>query len=163
MTRTNPWRTNGIHFSKFRFSFSRPGGNVRVSLTAMEESEWRIRFGKCRIRARCVPLLTILAVLSACARNYPSAPPAQPSRGQAPVPTVTLTASPGSIVRGQTAVLSWSSTHATSVNLAPGGGGGPAGSMAVRPAFTTTYFVTATGPGGTATSSATVVVRDPIK
>jgi hypothetical protein len=77
------------------------------------------------------------------------APPASPS--------VALSASPASAQAGQRVMLTWSSTNATSITLEPSGGPVAAqGSTTVRPSQSTTYTVTATGPGGSAHASAQV-------
>ncbi len=80
--------------------------------------------------------------------------------GQAPPPTVTLSASPPSIDRGQSTTLTWSSTNAESAEITPDIGGVPtSGTRKVSPNVTTTYRITATGADGqTATASATVTV-----
>jgi hypothetical protein len=77
------------------------------------------------------------------------APPASPS--------VALRASPASAQAGQQVTLTWSSTKATSITLEPSVGSVAAqGSTTVRPSQSTTYTVTATGPGGQAHASAQV-------
>ena len=80
--------------------------------------------------------------------------------GQAPPPTVTLSASPTTIDRGQSTMLTWSSTNAESAEITPDIGGVPtSGTRKVSPNVTTTYRITATGADGqTATASATVTV-----
>jgi OmpA-OmpF porin, OOP family len=76
--------------------------------------------------------------------------------------TVTLSANPATIVQGQCATLTWSSTNATGVSLAPGVGSvDPSGSRQVCPASTTQYTIAATGPGGRGTAAATVAVTPP--
>ncbi len=84
---------------------------------------------------------------------------AQVSATPQALPTVSLTASPSSIAYGATSSLSWSSTNSTSCTSAGGGGTGTAGTF-TTPALTATtiYTVTCTGPGGTASQSATVTV-----
>lgn len=74
-------------------------------------------------------------------------------------PTITLSAQPTSITSGSTAVLSWTTTNATSVTIPGVGTYGASGSANVTPTATTTYTATATGAGGTANSSATVTVQ----
>ncbi len=77
-------------------------------------------------------------------------------------PTVNLTANPGTIDKGGCATLAWSTTNATGASLDQGiGGVGTSGERQVCPSDTTTYTMTATGEGGTATSSATVNVVQP--
>jgi outer membrane protein OmpA-like peptidoglycan-associated protein len=79
-----------------------------------------------------------------------------------PVPTVSLSASPTGVQRGQCATLSWTSTSATGAALDQGiGSVAPSGSREVCPGSTTSYRLTATGPGGTQTASATVGVTEP--
>ncbi len=80
--------------------------------------------------------------------------------GQAPPPTVTLSASPNSIDQGQSTTLTWSSTSAESAEITPGIGMVPtSGSRKVSPNVTTTYRITVTGADGqTATASVTVTV-----
>ena len=72
------------------------------------------------------------------------------------------TASPMNIVAGESSTLSWQTSNATSVTITPGVG--PVannGSVAVMPAQTTTYTITATGvpgPGLSATDTCSVAV-----
>jgi hypothetical protein len=78
---------------------------------------------------------------------------------QNPPPTISFKAQPNTIKIGASAVLSWTTTYATSVNIA-GLGSFPAnGSTDVKPTTTTTYAATADGAGGTAKASTTVTVE----
>jgi len=70
-------------------------------------------------------------------------------------PTVTLTASPTSITAGQSSILAWTSTGATSCS---GIGTATTGTITVSPTATTAYVITCTGTGGSATQTATVTV-----
>jgi peptidoglycan-associated lipoprotein len=75
---------------------------------------------------------------------------------------VTLSASPTSINSGQSSTLSWSSTNATDLDIQPGVGKvSPQGSTQVSPTESTTYTITASGPGGSATQTAHVDVTAP--
>jgi acid phosphatase len=78
---------------------------------------------------------------------------------QNPPPTISFNAKPNTIVVGATAVLSWTTTNATSVNIAGLGSFPPNGSTNVTPTATTTYNASAQGAGGTANSSTTVTVQ----
>ncbi len=79
-----------------------------------------------------------------------------------PAPTCNLTATPSTVVKGASTVLSWSSTNAKECDLQPGIGAVPAsGSRTVTPDATTNYLITCTGDGGSATSSATAQVTMP--
>jgi peptidoglycan-associated lipoprotein len=71
---------------------------------------------------------------------------------------VTLQAAPTFIEQGQSSQLTWSSTNATKVVL----GGeivAPEGSKQVQPAQSTTYSITASGPGGDAATSVRITVN----
>ena len=76
-----------------------------------------------------------------------------------PIPTVSVSASPSSIAYGATSVIAWSSTDSTSCTSSGGGGTGITGSF-TTPALTTTttYTVSCTGPGGTASQGTTVTI-----
>jgi serine/threonine protein kinase len=99
------------------------------------------------------------------------APTATPTRTPTATPTPTPTeppppqvpyfqASPSSITEGECTTLEWGGvTGASAVQIDQGiGGVGTPGSRQVCPATTTTYVLTATGPGGATTASATVTV-----
>ena len=76
------------------------------------------------------------------------------------VPTVTLSASPTSIPSSESSTLAWTSTNATSCSGTGKGfsPSGTSGSLAVSPKVTTTYDITCTGAGGSASQSAKVTV-----
>ncbi len=109
-----------------------------------------------------------VAALSGCSKkvapkaamNLTSSPPAAPP-APVPSPTITLSASPDPIARGASTTLTWSTTHANSVDISGIGTVSDSGSRSVTPAESTTYTATATGPGGTATASARVTVMAP--
>lgn len=73
-------------------------------------------------------------------------------------PTVNLTASPDSINAGQSSVLSWASTNASSCSAPWTSSAITSGSQSVSPATTTTYSITCSGVGGSASTSVTVSV-----
>jgi len=75
-------------------------------------------------------------------------PPPTPAPAPAPAqPTVTLSADPTSINKGDSSTLSWNSTNATQLTIAPEVGTVSAeGSAKVTPADSTTYTITASGP-----------------
>jgi len=83
-----------------------------------------------------------------------------PTPTPTPAPAIQFSASPTSIAAGQSSILSWSTTNATSVDIEPGVGVmGPSGSVRVTPSSSTTYTATATGSGGNSSSAATVTVQ----
>jgi regulation of enolase protein 1 (concanavalin A-like superfamily) len=76
-------------------------------------------------------------------------------------PTVSLTATPLSVASGATTQLSWTSTNATSCTASGGWSGSQATSgSATSSALTTstTFTLTCTGPGGSASDSKTVTI-----
>jgi peptidoglycan-associated lipoprotein len=111
-------------------------------------------------------LFTALAaavLIVGCAKKQPQPPPPPPPPPPpAAAPTVTLSADPTSINKGESSTLSWTSTNATSVSVAPEVGAVTAeGSTKVSPADSTTYTIIATGPGGSANATARVTVNAP--
>src|ERR1700733_249295 len=109
-------------------------------------------------------LLAILALSAACKKPAPQAPPPPPPPPAAPPakPTANLQASSNIIQRGESVTLTWSSTNATSLTLAPGVGNVSAeGTQRVTPTNSTDYTLTATGPGGSADSSVHITVSAP--
>lgn len=103
------------------------------------------------------------AVLAVGCKKPPEPPPPPPAPAPAPArPTVTLQANPTAVKKGETSTLSWSSTNATSLTIAPAVGAvAPEGSTKVTPDDTTTYTITASGPGGSADASVQVTVEAP--
>src|SRR3989337_1945387 len=86
-------------------------------------------------------MLLLLVFAGACRRQPPPPPP--------PAPSVSLTAEPSSIERGQSATLRWSSQNVTDMDLQPGiGRVDPQGTRSVSPTDSTTYTLTGRGPGG---------------
>jgi peptidoglycan-associated lipoprotein len=110
-------------------------------------------------------LVTLAAVIFAfgCGKKNVATPPTPTTTTPPPAtPTVTLQASPSSINKGDSATLSWNSTDATQLTIAPEVGAVTAqGSTKVTPSATTTYTITATGPGGSANASTSVTVNTP--
>jgi outer membrane protein OmpA-like peptidoglycan-associated protein len=74
-------------------------------------------------------------------------------------PTIIFNVSQESIVSGQFATLSWITTNATEVEIEGLGVVSAKGSMKVKPSETTTYTITATGPGGTKTETLEIIVE----
>jgi len=79
-----------------------------------------------------------------------------------PAPTVSLSASPASIVQGQCATLTWSSVNASSASIDQAVGSvDPSGSRQVCPRSTTQYTIAALGEGGSRKALTTVAVTPP--
>lgn len=109
-----------------------------------------------------------LMIAPGCKKKVP--PPATPSapvKSDAPAPvqprpSISFTAEPSSIARGESVTLRWNVQNATSVSIEPGiGSVAASGSRQAFPNSSTNYVLTATGPGGTATASASVTVSAP--
>jgi peptidoglycan-associated lipoprotein len=109
-------------------------------------------------------VMLVAAVFTVGCRPKPQPKPPE-TKAPAPPPaspTVTLQASPTSVNKGDSATLTWNSTDATQLTIAPDVGAVTAqGSTSVTPSNTTAYTITATGPGGSASASATVTVNAP--
>lgn len=91
------------------------------------------------------------------AQPVPPAPVQPP-----PAPTSRLDVAPGSIIKGETAKLSWTSQNATNCDITPGiGSVKPQGSMSITPAADTDYTLSCTGQGGSTSSNASLKVAQP--
>ena len=102
-------------------------------------------------------------LFAGCNKKPPvaSAPPPPPPPPAAK-PTVTFTASPMAVDKGQSAKLTWTTTDANNVSISPEVGAvTPQGSTTVTPSDSTTYTITASGPGGSADATARVTVNAP--
>jgi peptidoglycan-associated lipoprotein len=107
-----------------------------------------------------------------CKKKVPAPPPPPPPVAQAPAPPppppaapviAQFAAEPASIQRGQSSTLRWQVTGTvTNVSINQGVGTvQSAGSQRVQPGNSTTYTLTAAGPGGNTTRSTTVTVTAP--
>jgi peptidoglycan-associated lipoprotein len=114
-------------------------------------------------RAGLLAAFAAAVFLAGCHPKPVAPPPPPPAPAPAPArPTVTLQASPSTINKGDSATLSWNSTDATQLSIAPDVGSVTAqGSTKVTPSDSATYTITATGPGGNASASASVTVAAP--
>jgi len=114
-------------------------------------------------RAILVLASAALLFVAGCHKQKPQtqAPPPPPPPPAAK-PTVTFSADPSTINKGQSAKLNWTTTDAANVSISPEVGAvTPQGSTTVTPADSTTYTITATGPGGSANATASVTVNAP--
>ena len=104
-------------------------------------------------------LAGVVAIVGGCKKHVASVPPAQATPVPTAQPTVTMTASPTTVNPGASVNLTWSSTNATDLSIDPSVGKvAVEGSTPVTPTESTTYMITANGPGGTATATARVTV-----
>src|ERR1700738_4261108 len=114
-------------------------------------------------RALLVAGLVATIFTGGCKKKPVATTPPPPAPAPAPAqPTVTLSADPSSIDKGDSSTLSWTSTNATQLTIAPEVGTVTAeGSTKVTPSASTTYTITASGPGGSANATARVTVSVP--
>jgi peptidoglycan-associated lipoprotein len=77
-------------------------------------------------------------------------------------PTATITADPLSIDLGQSVVLNWRTTNATSASIDGIGDVPVNGTQTVSPASSTNFHLTAKGDGGTTDANIRVTVRVPV-
>jgi hypothetical protein len=79
-----------------------------------------------------------------------------------PLPTVHLTVEPSTVEKGHAVTLTWTSDNATSLDLEPGIGPVQGNdSKSIVPTESTTYILTAQGPGGGSNASGHVTVTVP--
>jgi peptidoglycan-associated lipoprotein len=117
--------------------------------------------------------LVLIALVSACSKHTPLPPPPPPApaaTGEAPSqpaapgkPVIAeFSIEPSTIERGQSAVLRWNVTGSNNVAISNGLGTVPSnGTQRITPPQTTSYVLTASGPGGDASRTATVTVTAP--
>jgi peptidoglycan-associated lipoprotein len=105
-------------------------------------------------------LVAAVLLLGGCAKKVAQAPPPPPPPPAAP--TVALSASPDSIQQGQATTLTWKTENATTIDISGLGKVDASGSQRVSPADSTTYQLSAKGPGGERETSARVTVNRPV-
>ena len=103
--------------------------------------------------------LTAGLMIVGCAKKKVTAPPPPPP--PPPAPSASLSVNPDSIQQGQSTQLSWRTENATDVNIEGLGAVEPNGSKSVTPTGSTTYRLTAKGPGGTQEATARVTITTP--
>ena len=107
-------------------------------------------------------LMAAMFTLGCHPKTVPNKPVEAPPAPAPAQPTVTLSADPTSVNKGDASTLSWTSTNSTQLTIAPEVGTVNAeGSTKVTPLDSTTYTITASGPGGSATATARVTVSTP--
>ena len=89
------------------------------------------------------------------AQATPPTPPPPPA-----APTATLAASPDVIQQGQSTRLTWQTNNASDITIDGLGTVSASGSKTVMPNSSTTYTLTAKGPGGSQNASARVTVNE---
>jgi len=112
-------------------------------------------------RAVSIAVCAVALLVSGCGGKKP--PKASSGNYEPPPsavkPTATLTADKTSINPGESVKLSWTSTDAPNVSISPEVGAVTAqGSTSVTPGSSTSYTVTASGPGGNADATVRITV-----
>lgn len=105
-------------------------------------------------------VLSAMLLLGACHKKTAAVAPPQPPPPPAK-PTATLSASPSNVQPGQSVKLDWSTQDATDVTIDSIGTVALSGSKSVAPSESTTYTLTAKGPGGKIQAAARVTVTAP--
>jgi peptidoglycan-associated lipoprotein len=113
------------------------------------------------VRALLVSVCSLTLLVSGCNKKPVSkstgsyTPPPSSTK-----PTATITADKTSVNPGDTVRLSWTTTDAPNVSIDPEVGAVTAqGSTAVTPGASTTYTLTASGPGGNADATVRITVN----
>ncbi|MDP9049734.1 MAG: OmpA family protein [Acidobacteriota bacterium] len=108
-----------------------------------------------------------LAAVAGCHKNSNQVNPASlgptPTTPTTPAPTANLTADPLAVDLGQSVVLNWRTTDATSVSIDGIGKVNPNGTQTVSPSTSTNFHLVATGDGGTVEANVRVTVRVPVE
>jgi peptidoglycan-associated lipoprotein len=110
-----------------------------------------------KVLATVVALAAIL-MLGACKKKAAPPPPPPPPP---PSPTASISVSPDTIQKGQSATLTWQTSNATDVSIDGIGAVQASGSQQVTPADSTTYHLTAKGSGGSQDASTRLTVTQP--
>jgi len=104
-----------------------------------------------------------LATVTGCHKNSNAPNPASlgptATTPTTPAPTANLTADPLAVDLGQSVVLNWRTTDATSVSIDGIGKVNPNGTQTVSPSTSTNFHLVATGDGGTVEANVRVTVR----
>lgn len=107
-------------------------------------------------------LCLAIVVLAGCHKKVVAPPtPTPPPPPPPAAPTASITADPLAIDPGQSATLGWRTTNATSASIAGIGAVQLNGSQTVYPTGSTTYTLTATGPGGSVQATTRISVNPP--
>jgi len=114
-------------------------------------------------RALLISACSVALFFAACNKKPVKAPEvAPPPPPPAAKPTASISADRTSIQKGESVRLTWTTTDAQNVSIAPEVGAVTAqGSTTVTPADSATYTITATGAGGSADATVRISVTAP--
>jgi peptidoglycan-associated lipoprotein len=107
--------------------------------------------------------LTCLALVTGCKKKTDTVAPDTlgPTLPSTPAPTATFTADPLAIDLGQSVVLNWRTTNASTVSIDGIGQVNLNGTQTVAPSNSTNFHLVAKGDGGTTEANVRVTVRVP--
>jgi peptidoglycan-associated lipoprotein len=112
----------------------------------------------------CLVVSSVVLLAIAGCNKKPTLPPPVATTPPPPAakPTASITADKSTINPGESARLSWTTTNAQNVSIAPEVGAVTAqGNTAVTPSTSTTYTLTASGPGGSTDATVRISVSAP--
>ena len=131
----------------------------------MTPQSLRLQIFRTRSVRSALCLAAGLAVFAGCHKKSSPVNPASlgPTATETtPAPTASLTADPLAIDLGQSVVLNWRTTNATSVSIDGIGPVNVNGTQTVSPSNSTNFHLVAKGDGGTTEANVRVTVRVPV-
>lgn len=131
---------------------------------AFRLSSWNWPATSVRLAPRLVSLLLQVLAITALVAVLTGCPPSKTPVAQTPppppppAPTAAIDAAPTEVQQGQPVTITWKTQNATDVAIAQIGAVQANGSQRVTPTESTTYHLTAKGPGGVQEADARVTV-----
>lgn len=131
-------------------------GDVRMTASKPSLAPPPIYFGPIKSSLHLIGVTVLVVLLTACPPKTPvaQAPPPPPP----PAPSASIDATPATVQQGQPVTITWKTENATDVAIAQVGAVQPNGSQTLTPTESTTYHITAKGPGGVQEADARVTV-----
>jgi len=108
-----------------------------------------------------VTVVAIAAILALGSCKKKAAPPPPPPPPSAASPTASISVSPDTIQKGESATLTWQTSNASDVSIDGIGAVQATGSQSVSPADSTTYHLVAKGSGGSQEATTRLTVSQP--
>ncbi len=131
-----------------------------MMMNEVQKQSFRVR----SVRTALVLAISLAAVTGCHKKTNPVNPASLGPTGSSstPAPTATFTADPLAIDLGQSVVLNWRTTDATSVTIDGIGPVNVNGTQTVSPSNSTNFHLVAKGDGGTTEANVRVTVRVPV-
>jgi peptidoglycan-associated lipoprotein len=105
--------------------------------------------------------LAVAIILAGCHKKAAAPPPPPPPPPPTPAPTANIRVNPSAISQGQSATLVWQTTNATSASIDGIGTVPVNGMQSVTPSTSTSFTITAKGPGGSVEATTRITVNVP--